>query len=125
MMRSPDRKRAKRKYRLDRSSGPVVLIACFVQKKLIHHSWSCALEYELTRDEEMDYNFPYIVRFVPLPGAPFFGPDWYDAFALAVRLVSDANPKVVISVDKNLLWLVGSYDINRYGRVIPAPSVPF
>lgn len=112
---SPDRGRMKRKWRMDRESGPCVLLAERVLKKLVQHSWPCATEPEAGGAS---------VLFVPLRGRPPFGPDYFGALRLAVRIVSDEE-RVPLVLDGLRLSLPGLWFVDPYGKVKPGDPVDY
>lgn len=121
---SPDRGRMKRKWNMDRDSGPCVLLCEVVLKKLIQHSWPCQLLPIVEPDEGGDVVPAVRCRFEPLRNRSEFGADFASALALAVRIVSDEQG-VPLHLDGYEVQLRGNWVINAHGKVRPAPRVPF
>lgn len=78
MIREPSRFRAKKKYSVDRSRGPLVLCAELIQKRLVQHCWPCTY----VESEGGDY-----CEFQPLAGRRL-GPDFIAALSVAVRVLA-------------------------------------
>lgn len=102
------RGRVRKKYTVDRSRGPLVLCAELLLKRLIQHCWPCEYEAYRPAGDTVESAF-----FGPLKGRKL-GPDFFDAFAIAVRVLS-SETGARIAYSDGQIWLEGPHYIGSDG----------
>lgn len=129
MQQLPERRTVRRKWSADKTAGPLVLLAEWMQKRMIQHAWPCryvaswkyydAFEAEADREETV-----YAVEFVPVNGAPAFSQQFWEAFDTALRIVT-YEKDVVAWREDGFLYLDGLHYVDKYGKIrrgaMPAP----
>lgn len=120
----------KRKWSADKSAGPLVLLAEWVQKRLIQHGWPCEYQSRTVWDDPIeDGAVPgastVAVLFKHYPLKPALGPDFWDAFDAMVRILAHEKDLRAYR-DGCRLYLDGVYHVNKYGVIKRgAPPPPF
>lgn len=109
------RGRVRKKYTVDRSCGPLVLCAELLLKRLIQHCWPCDYEAYRPPGDTVESAF-----FGPLKGRKL-GPDFFDAFEIAVRVLS-SETGARIGYTEGRIWLEGPHYIGTDGY--PRYGVP-
>jgi len=125
----PDRETVKRKWSADKSAGPLVLLAEWVQKRLIQHAYPC--EYSISWKERAlgpEENAAasrdaYAVEFHSAKGrAPPTAAFWA-AFDTVLRIVT-YEKNVRAWREDGMLYLDGEYHVDKYGKIKPGNVPP-
>jgi len=122
MKNPPDRETVKRKWSAEKSAGPLILAAEWLQKRLIQHAWPCEYtafykRYPLGPEENADsIRHCYGVEFHAVPGKPRLSSAFWDAFDIALRVVC-YEAKIQAWRESGMLYLDGDYHVNKYGKI--------
>lgn len=120
----------KRKWSADKTAGPLVLLAEWIQKRMIQHGWPCAYEVlssKIQGPEEMAPVETLIhgVFFVEAKGRPKFTEEFWEAFDCVMRIVTHEK-RVRAYRDGAHIYLDGQWHVNKYGVIRPGGlSAPF
>lgn len=124
MLRARDQATVKRKWSADKTAGPLVLLAEWVQKRLIQHGWPCDYVQSVYTDVD-DYSSVFCVTFVEYRNRPPFTSAFWDAFDAVLRVVAHEK-NLRCYRDGDSLFLDGVYHVNKYGVIRPGLlPVPF
>lgn len=127
-MRPDGRATVKRKWSADKTAGPLVLLAEWLQKRLIQHAWPCDIVVDRVRLSDIEENADVrdvvrAVRFVPYRGASELTSEFWDAFDVLLRIVA-YEKRLRAYRDGDMLHLDGVYHVNKYGVIRPGPMPP-
>ena len=119
-----ERQTVKRKWSVEKSAGPLVLLAEILQKRLIQHAYPC--EYTSYKKTDADgFTTVYGVEFHSSRGRPPLGPKFWEAFDTVLRIVAYEKNLSAWRED-GLLYLDGIYHVNKYGVIRRGlPPCPF
>jgi len=117
----PERETVKRKWSADKSTGPLVLLAELLQKRLIQHAYPCAYTISWTKvklgpeDGALPDRRAYAVEFHPQKNRVFTDVFW-SAFDTVLRIVTyECNVRAWR--EDGFLYLDGDYHVNKYGKI--------
>lgn len=131
MQRPDDQATVKRKWSADKSAGPLVLLAEWLQKRLIQHGWPCEYDrltsVELVQDQPeenaRDVETVLGVTFRAMRGRPPCSEHFWDAFDAVLRVVTHEK-RLRAYRDGANLHLDGDYHVNKYGVIKCGPLPP-
>ena len=128
MKRPIDRATVKRKWSADASAGPLILLAEWMQKRLIQHAWPCAYVahwqvVQPVHENEDQRKICVGVTFVPMAGRPPFTDAFWGAFDAVLRVVSHER-RLRAYRDGPSLHLDGDWHVNKYNKIRPGPLPP-
>lgn len=131
VQRSPQQAVVKRKWSAEKSAGPLVLLAEWLQKRLIQHGWPCDYLRDIVRvplgpeENAHQENDVVAVAFGPYRGRQPLNDEFWDAFDGVLRVVSHEKRLRAYRIGANL-YLDGEYHVNKYGVIRPGlMPVPF
>lgn len=113
---------------MDKSTGPLLLLAELVQKKLIQHSWPCDLQTGIKINNPVwdgeDQTYTVLgCRFVPRKGRTI-GSDFQEALETALRVVAHTS-RARAYLEGTVIFLDGPHYVDKYGKirvgVLPCP----
>lgn len=124
----PDRETVKRKWSADKSAGPLVLLAEWMQKRLIQHAYPC--DYTVSwsppklgpEENALPDRQAYAVEFHPQKNRIFTDAFW-DAFDTVLRIVC-YEKNIRAWREDGLLYLDGVYYVDKYGKIKPGNVPP-
>lgn len=125
----PDRQTVKRKWSADKSAGPLVLLAEWLQKRLIQHAYPCAYtvyrKAPVTGPEESASleSEVYGVEFHAAEGRPEPTEKFWDAFDAVLRIIMHEKDVVAWRED-GMLYLDGLHYVDKYGKIRRGPVPP-
>jgi hypothetical protein len=128
MQRPSDQATTKRKWSADKTAGPLILLAEWLQKRLIQHAWPCRYEviWEISPPVEDGANLERTavdVRFIAQSGRPPLSDNFFDAFDAVLRILMHEKRLQAYRIGANL-FLDGDYHVNKYGVIKPGPLPP-
>lgn len=119
MIRAPDQGIVKRKWSVEKSAGPLVMLAELLQKRLIQHGWPCEYKRATTVFFPPEENAPTEVTvnsvvFRRYPGRQDFTEAFWDAFDAMLRVICQEK-NISAYRDGCILLLDGPHYVNKYG----------